>query len=332
MGRELVNKKRYLVIVGFVVAASLLSILFYTMLANHRPVITSLEAERETVLLSRSCQIVCNATDRDNDELSYTWSASGGGITGEGAMVAWTAPDSAGSYTITATVTDDHGASVTKQVTVTARDNKPPTINSLTGDADWTTPSGKVQVTCNAADPDGDELTYAWLTDEGDISGTGAAVTWTAPEAGNHFVMVMITDGYGGSAMSWVGINVGPPIQAANTELHQAQTAIIAAMAEAESDNITWSTPPNNPHGLTANWWAGEAECVQVLGTDGTTWYDAADYCYGPFRAAYFIETADTDPEHLGWITNGNPLLSGGGGWGSSIVWNPAYNNWNSVG
>ena len=118
----------------------------------------------------------------------------------------------------------------------------------------------------------------------------------------------------------------------ATTELHQAQTAIIAAMADAESDNLTWSIPPNNPHGLSDNWWAGEAECIKVLGADGTTWCDAVDYCYGSFRAAYFVETADTNPEHVGVITNGNPLLSGGGGWGSGIVWNSADNCWAAAG
>ena len=81
------NKKRYLVIVGIVAAAVVLSILFYTMLANHRPAITSLAAEPERVLPLGSCQIVCNATDPDGDELSYNWSANGGGITGEGARL-----------------------------------------------------------------------------------------------------------------------------------------------------------------------------------------------------------------------------------------------------
>ena len=61
------NKKRYLLIMGIVAAAVLLSILFYTMLANHQPAITSLEAEPEGVLPSGSCQIVCNVSDRDGE-------------------------------------------------------------------------------------------------------------------------------------------------------------------------------------------------------------------------------------------------------------------------
>jgi hypothetical protein len=119
-GREkLMNKKRYLLIVGIVVAAVALSMLFYTMLANHRLAITNLEAEPGRVLPSGSCQIVCTASDHDGDKLSYNWSADGGEITGEGATVTWTAPNSEGSYNVTVTVTDGHGGEVMNQVTIT---------------------------------------------------------------------------------------------------------------------------------------------------------------------------------------------------------------------
>jgi len=193
-------KKNRLVIISavIVVAAVLLSILFYTMLANHQPAITSLEAEPEIVLSSGSCQIACNASDRDGDELSYNWSASEGEINGEGAMVTWTAPDSAGSYNVTVTVTDGRGGKVMSQVIITVRANKPPYINSLIADADWTTPSGSLQVTCTASDPDDDELSYEWSTTGGNVSGTGAAVNWTAPEeVGTYNITVVVTDGHG---------------------------------------------------------------------------------------------------------------------------------------
>jgi len=53
--------------------------------ANHPPIITSLQAEPEAVLLSASCQIECIASDKDGDQLSYEWLASKGDIEGEGA-------------------------------------------------------------------------------------------------------------------------------------------------------------------------------------------------------------------------------------------------------
>jgi len=209
------NKKRWLVIVVIVAAALLLSILFDTMLANHRPAITSLEAP-ERVLPSGNCQIVCNTSDRDGDELSYNWSASGGEISGEGATVTWTAPQSEGSYNVQVWVTDGRGIEVMKQVTIEVRANWPPQINSLVADATWTLPSGSLQVTCNASDPDGDELSYEWIATAGNISGTGAVVNWTAPrEVGIYDITVVVKDGYGGEDIKWIKLSVAtgtPPI------------------------------------------------------------------------------------------------------------------------
>jgi len=210
------NKKRLVVILVIVVVAVILAILVDMMLANHRPAITSLEAERERVLSSGSCQIVCIASDADGDELSYNWSASGGEITGEGATVTWTAPDSVGFYDVAVTVTDGRGAEATTTRTIEVRTNKPPIIAGLTADAIWTLPSGSLQVACNASDPDGDGLSYEWTASGGNITGTGATVNWTAPETvGMYDVTVVVTDGYGGSDTRTLPISVvtgQPPI------------------------------------------------------------------------------------------------------------------------
>ena len=74
------NKKRCLVIVVVVAVAVLLAILFDTMPANHRPIITSLEAEADWTTPSGSLQVTCTASDSDGDKLSYNWSASRGKI------------------------------------------------------------------------------------------------------------------------------------------------------------------------------------------------------------------------------------------------------------
>jgi len=196
------------------VAVALISILLYTVLANHRPVITSLAVEPEKVLPAGSCQIVCNATAPRGDVLSYNWSASGGNITGEGAMVIWTAPYSQGSYSVTVTVTDSHGGKATDYVTIIVRVNRAPIINSLVADSDWATPSGSLRMTCNASDPDGDELSYEWTASGGNIYGTGAVVNWTAPEeVGLYNITVVVKDGYGGEDMRMVTLSVAlnPP-------------------------------------------------------------------------------------------------------------------------
>jgi len=211
------NKKRWLVIVVIVVAAVILAILLDAMLANHQPAITSLVAEPDRVLPWGSCQIVCTASDADGDELSYNWSASGGQINGEGDTVTWTAPGSAGSYDVSVTVTDGRGGEVMKQITITVlRANMPPIITNLVADADWTLPSDTVQVTCTALDLDGDNLSYEWSTDRGDISGTGNEAIWTAPaEVGMYDITVVVSDGYGGEDIGKLSLSVNlgnPPI------------------------------------------------------------------------------------------------------------------------
>jgi hypothetical protein len=205
------DRRRYLVIAGIAVVIVLISILLHTMLANRQPVIKSLKAEPEGVPPLGSCQIVCNATTPLGNELSYNWSASGGTITGEGATVTWTAPNSEPysevSYNVTVTVTDGHDSRATKQITIPVRANRPPIITGLIANAEWTTPSGTLQVTCNATDPDDDELSYEWTTGGGKISGTGAAANWTAPQGvGAYNVTIVVKDGYGGEDTRFVNL------------------------------------------------------------------------------------------------------------------------------
>lgn len=205
------NKRKYLIIVGVVAAAVLLSILLYTLLANHRPAITKLATESEKVPPGGNCQIVFNATDPDGDELSYSWSTNGGEITHQGATVIWTAPYFQGSYNITLTVTDGRGGEDTGYVIITAKANRAPIINSLITDADWALPSGSLQVTCDASDSDGDELSYEWTATGGDISGAGAVVNWTAPQAiGTYNITVVVRDGQGAGDMREVLLSVSP--------------------------------------------------------------------------------------------------------------------------
>jgi hypothetical protein len=214
LSRGGVKKNRLVIISAVIVVAA---VLFLASSCNsQRPVITSLEAEAEWAVPLGSLQVTCNASDREGDELSYSWSTSGGEINGEGAMVTWTAPDSAGSYDVTVTVTDGRGGEATKQVTITVRANEPPYINSLVADADWTIPSGSLQVTCNATDPDGDELSYEWSASGGSITGADAAVNWVAPEEiGIYDITVVVDDGRGGNATRTIGLrasNGTPPV------------------------------------------------------------------------------------------------------------------------
>jgi hypothetical protein len=202
------DKKKLAIIIGVAVVAVVVVVLLNAALANHRPTIAGLEAPG-TVAPRGWCQIVCNASDRDGDVLSYNWSATGGNISGTGMAVNWTAPSADGSYNVTVIVSDSRGGTVTDYVTITARHNKSPTINNLTASSTWTLPSGSLNVTCDASDPDRDELSYEWTATGGDVSGTGAAVSWAAPqEFGVYNVTVVVKDGYGSEDTRFISLSV----------------------------------------------------------------------------------------------------------------------------
>jgi hypothetical protein len=92
--------------------------------------------------------------------------------------------------------------------------NRLPAITSLEAESEWITPSGSVQLTCTASDPDGDGLSYGWTATEGHVSGTGAGAIWTAPqEVGMYDVTVVVDDGRGGEDTGFLTVIVsnGPP-------------------------------------------------------------------------------------------------------------------------
>ena len=131
--------------------------------ANQLPIISNLAIVTEgEINPGVTAQISCAAVDPDDDELSYTWTADGGTISGSGAHVYWIAPDELGTYTINVEVSDGDDI-VTDLLTITVlAPNNPPVINSLTTDCPRVKQAGTGTITCDASDPDGDELTYTW--------------------------------------------------------------------------------------------------------------------------------------------------------------------------
>jgi len=106
------------------------------------------------------------------------------------------------------------GAMLLLTLSCTTTTNRVPTIINLEADAEWISPSGSVQLTCTASDPDGDRLGYQWSASDGDISGTGSAAIWTAPgEVGMYDITVVIDDGHDGIDTAFLTLiaSNGPP-------------------------------------------------------------------------------------------------------------------------
>jgi len=182
------NKKRFLAIM---VTVAVVVLLLASSCNSQRPVITSLEAEAEWTAPLDSLQVTCNASAPDGDELSYEWSTTGGNITSTGPEVIWTAPEEVGMYDITVVVEDGQGREDTESLVLIASNGPPPIIEDLIVTAEHQylkkiTTVYKVlkmmeyYIECIASSTNG-ELVYEWSCDDGEISGEGSMITWTAP-------------------------------------------------------------------------------------------------------------------------------------------------------
>jgi hypothetical protein len=85
---------------------------------NHPPAINSLVAQYPKLKPASTTAITCTAQDPDGDELSYAWTASRGGISAEGSVAIWVAPNCDGSYNITVVVRDGRGGEAEQSVQV----------------------------------------------------------------------------------------------------------------------------------------------------------------------------------------------------------------------
>lgn len=211
---------------------------------NQVPTINSLIANPNTVVEGGSSTVTCTATDPDADTLTYTWSATGGTVTGTGSIITWIAPSAVGTYTITVTVADGNGGTASDDVVVTViSGNTPPVIASVVA-ADSVVPSlGTTTVTCTATDADGDTLTYSWSTDDGSISGSGASVTWQAPAGEDTYtVEVTVSDGQGGTDSGSTNIVVATVVTTGSIKV---QSIPIGAKIYLDGVDTGSVTPPS---------------------------------------------------------------------------------------
>jgi|WetSurMetagenome_2_1015567.scaffolds.fasta_scaffold235777_2 hypothetical protein len=180
---------------------------------NQAPIINGLNVSEDTVAPGAIVKLACNALDPEKRDLTYTWTASGGTITGESASATWTAPSAAGSYKITVNVTDPSGGKASKSADVYVQGggsttNSPPVIKSLSFEpVTFKYDDELVTVTCVAEDPDGDQIvSYTWTATDhlnqpaGKFSGDKAVVVWTpviTPYSEDCTISVYCTDSKG---------------------------------------------------------------------------------------------------------------------------------------
>jgi len=87
--------------------------------------------------------------------------------------------------------------------------NQSPVIDGLTSQWRQVKQSMPVPIDCAARDLDGDELSYAWSVDGGEITGDGAVGNWVTPEDyGTYTITVTVADGEGAQDTETIDIKV----------------------------------------------------------------------------------------------------------------------------
>ena len=152
--------------------------------------------------------------DPDNDPLTYTWTANGGRVDGNGPQVRWLSAGTAvGTYTVTLHVDDGRGGAATcsADIRVEPKPNRPPTI-TCSANPSSVFAGERSQITCNASDPDGDTLTFTWRANAGRITGNGRLGDFdtTGLSPSTYTITTRVDDGRGGAADASTIVTVKP--------------------------------------------------------------------------------------------------------------------------
>ncbi|HZH79278.1 MAG TPA: kelch repeat-containing protein, partial [Archangium sp.] len=187
---------------------------------NEAPVIGSLVASTTSIQTGASVSLTAAVHDPNpGDSLTVAWTASGGTFSAPAATTtSWTAPASTGVQTLTLTVTDSQGAAVSLSLAINvvsgastgnaALDisfNLWPTISKVSASLNRLDAGQSTSVSANAADADGDTLSYQWASScpgtwTNETSSAASFVPSSVPssECNNCRLTVTVQDSRGG--------------------------------------------------------------------------------------------------------------------------------------
>jgi hypothetical protein len=164
---------------------------------TYPPRLKALAAAQSEVEFGDSTAVYAAVSDADSQNFTWSWSATGGTITGAGPTVQWHAPSGAGTFEVTVIVTDEGGKADTATISIAAvaEINQAPVLDAIVKSAAFVAPGGTVALSAPATDPNGDPLTFAWTSSGGTLAPDGNSADWTAPLAeGIYQVTVTVTD------------------------------------------------------------------------------------------------------------------------------------------
>lgn len=227
-----------------------------TLAINAPPSISSLTASKYNPRPEEVISLQAQASDADDDPLTYTWTAGAGFVNGQGSTATWVS-STAAETAITVTVADGRGGLATASVKVNAV-NQAPVISTVTSSVMAPLFGAVVTLNCAAADPDGDAVTYSWSTSQDSWTATGPTASYTVSTPAQTAVTCKAADSFGAFSTASVVLNQGsngipgaPQSVTASGGVKQVAVSW-GAVANATSYNLYWglasgSTPNKIP-------------------------------------------------------------------------------------
>ncbi len=231
--------------------------------ADHPPTIVSVPPA--SVLVGDTYAYAVVGDDPDGDALAYRLTQAPAGMTIDAASgeIAWpTDGVFPGDFLVSVVADDGRGGTSTQTFTVRvdgAYQNGAPVISSrpalsLLVGRDW-------RYAVVADDPDGDPLTYAVVEGPDALTLDGNVLSWTptAEDAGSHRVVVVVSDGRGGSsrqsflvtvAPDSVGVDLTPPTLTVSTVAAEPNgfTTVLISASDASGPSLVTLTVAGVPY------------------------------------------------------------------------------------
>jgi len=88
-------------------------------MSTEPPVVASIAAEPASVQAGQQTTITISAYDMTGTAVTYAWYATDGTVAGTGNTVTWTAPNTAGTYTVTCLVQNGRSEGTNERVSIT---------------------------------------------------------------------------------------------------------------------------------------------------------------------------------------------------------------------